>query len=423
MSRKMMRKGIVNTPAIILVVTSLVYFAACTGSRDAATGVVPTGADHASMNHGPGAMETGAAHTVEFQSDPAELQANQPSALSFTVKDSRGSVVKDLQIVHEKPMHLLIVSKDLAEFYHVHPEQSPDGSYKVTHTFPNGGDYRLYVDFTPARSAQIVDQIDVNVRGPERPRVALAPDTKFEKTVDGLKVVMKPSAKISAGQELMLNFQAFDAVSGKPATDLQNYLGELAHFVIISEDLQDFVHAHPMAKGESMDSMNAGDARASEHSKDGHQHSAKESNADVPGRSEVSAHTTFPRAGLYKLWAQFQRAGKVISVPFVVNVPKGKNDSARAAKVPPGFIKITVSEKGYEPSTVNVRKGEKVSLAFYREDADNCGGEVVFANQEIKKTLPVGETVLVEFTPAAAGELSFACGMDMLKGKVVVSEN
>lgn len=37
----------------------------------------------------------------------------------------------------------------------------------------------------------------------------------------------------------------------------------------------------------------------------------------------VSAHTTFPDAGLYKLWAQFQRGGRVITVPFVVRVAAG----------------------------------------------------------------------------------------------------
>jgi len=61
-----------------------------------------------------------------------------------------------------------------------------------------------------------------------------------------------------------------------------------------------------------------------------------------------------------------------------------------------------------------------VSLAFYRTDAENCGGEVVFAKQKITKKLPVGETVLVEFTPNEAGEISFACGMDMLRGKLIV---
>jgi len=365
--------------------------------------------------------ENDAAHTMEFKTEPGQINASESATLAFTVKDSKGVVVKDLQIVHEKPLHLLIVSKDLAEFYHVHPELSPDGSYRVEHTFPNGGDYKLYADFTPPNAKQVVERIDVKVSGDERPRVALVADTKFEKSVDGLKVTMKPSVEIKAGQELTLDFAAFDAATGKPAADLQNYLGELAHFVIISEDMVDFVHAHPMAKGESMDGMKMDGEKAKDHNADGHAHDANAANK--PSASEVSAHTTFPRAGLYKLWAQFQRGGKVISISFIVNIPAGKTESVKAANVPGGATKITVSSDGYEPSAVSVKKGQSVKLAFYRADADNCGGEVVFAKQNIKKKLPVGETVLVEFTPSEAGEIAFACGMDMLRGKIVVSEN
>ena len=361
---------------------------------------------------------------VDFKSEPGTINAGTPTTLVFTVKDKQGATVKDLQIVHEKPMHLLIVSRDLAEFYHIHPEQQQaDGSYRVSHVFPNGGEYKLYADFTPKDAVQVVEQIDVKVAGTERAKVVLQPDASFEKSVENLKVVMKPSAEIIAGQELTLDFQAFDASSGKPATDLQNYLGELAHFVIISEDMKDFVHAHPMAKGEKMGDMKMDGKKADEHSAGGHQHSTMEGTVTKPSASEVSAHTAFPRAGLYKLWAQFQRGGKVISVPFVVNVPAGNSEPARAANVPEGAIKITVSGDGYEPSSIPVKKGQPVKLAFYRADADNCGGEVVFSKQNIRKKLPVGETVTVEFTPTEAGEIGFACGMDMMRGKLVVSEN
>ncbi len=199
------------------------------------------------------------AFTVDYRSEPGAIQAGMPTMLAFTVKDKQGAIVKDLQVVHEKPMHLLIVSKDLAEFYHVHPEQSADGSYRVQHTFPNGGEYKLYTDFTPKNAVQVVEQIDVKVAGTERAKVSLVADGKFEKTVNGLRVVMKPEGELKAGNELTLNLQAFDAASNKPAADLQNYLGELAHFVIISEDLKDFVHAHPMGKGEKMSDLKMDD--------------------------------------------------------------------------------------------------------------------------------------------------------------------
>ena len=421
-----MRKLLISVAVFALLVIA-VFLAACSKSaatqtggnvdKDTATNGGTTGEGDTTS------IDSHRTFRVDYKSEPGQIQAGQSSTLTFTVKDQQGLTVKDLQIVHEKPMHVLIVSNDLAEFYHIHPEQSADGSYNVLHTFPNGGDYKLYADFTPKDAVQVVEQINVKVEGPERAKVSLVPDTKFEKTVDGLKIVMKPSAKIKAGQELTLDFQAFDATSGKPATDLQNYLGELAHFVIISEDLKDFVHAHPMAKGESMDSMSKDEAKPDDHGADGHDDSTAEGEKAKTSVSEVSAHTAFPRSGLYKLWAQFQRGGKVISVPFIVNVPAGNTESSKAVNIPSGATKITVSANGYAPSSIPVKKGQPVKLAFYRADANNCGGEVVFVKQNIRKKLPVGKTVLVEFTPTEAGEIAFACGMNMLRGKIVVSEN
>jgi len=364
------------------------------------------------------------AFKIDYKSEPGTIQAGTPAMLAFTVKDKQGGVVKDLQIVHEKPMHLLVVSKDLAEFYHIHPEQSAEGSYHVQHVFPNGGEYRLYADFTPKEATQVVEQIDVKVAGTERARVPLVADQKFEKTGGGLRVVMKADGAIKGGQELMLNFAAFDAGTNKPATDLQNYLGELAHFVIVSEDMKDFVHAHPMSKGEHDKSgkMNM-DGKTDDHDADGHKHSTMEGVTTKPSQSEVAAHTAFPRSGLYKVWAQFQRGGQIITVPFTVNAGGGQKAEVKTANVPAGATKITVSANGYEPLSIAVKKGQPIKLAFYRADADNCGGEVVFSKQNIKKKLPVGETVLVEFTPTDAGEIAFACGMDMMRGKLVVSEN
>ena len=353
------------------------------------------------------------AFQMDFKAEPAEIKAGGPTTFFFTIKDKQGAIVKDLETVHEKLVHLLIVSKDLAEFYHIHPEQQADGSFKVMHTFPNGGDYRLYADFTPQASSQVVEQVNVKVSGTERAAVPLVPDQTLEKTVDDLRVVMKPEGDIKAGNELMLNFQIFDAKSGKPVTDLQNYLGALAHFVIISEDMKDFVHAHPMSKGEKMDGMKMDESKP-------HSHDKTEGDAKKVSESEVSAHTAFPRAGLYKLWAQFQRNGKVISVPFIVNVPQNDKTVANNDAIPSDAVKVTVSKKGYEPSEIKVEQGKPVKLAFTRADAENCGGEIVFSKLNIEKKLPVGETVLVEFTPTEASDISFTCGMGMMNGKVIV---
>ncbi len=376
-------KQIFILSAIIALFLSAIYLAGCSSIATTETAknsnlAVVTNKSTTNAN-APVTTDAAKAFTVDFKNEPANIQAGTPVLLSFTVKDKQGATVKDLSIVHEKPMHLLVVSKDLAEFYHIHPEQQEsDGSYRVSHVFPNGGDYKLYADFTPKEAAQVVEQIDVKVAGTERAQVALVPDEKLEKTVDGLKVVMKPSQEFKAGQELTLDFQAFDAKTNKPATDMQNYLGELAHFVIISEDMKDFVHAHPMSKGEhdemngmKMDgAMKMGEEKTDNHADDKQNHSTMEGVTTKTSQSEVSAHTAFPRAGLYKLWAQFQRGGKVINVPFIVRVPEGV--TARTASndsIPSDAIKVTVSKNGYESAEIKVEKGKSAKIAFTRTDA------------------------------------------------------
>ncbi|HQU81800.1 MAG TPA: cupredoxin domain-containing protein [Pyrinomonadaceae bacterium] len=364
---------------------------------------------------------------AEFKANPAEVKAGEQTELSFTVKNEKGEIVKDLPIVHEKPMHLLVVSDDLAEYYHVHPDPQADGSYKVPFTFQNGGNFKLYADFTPKDSAQVVENFMLKVSGNERAKVELKADEKFEKTIDGLKFVMKPDADLVAGKELMLNFSVFDEKTNKPVTDLEKYLGEYAHFVIISQDLKQFVHAHPMSKGEhsegshDMSKMNDANKKIDESKPHTHDEKSDMKDMKMASPSEVSAHTSFPQSGLFKIFAQFQRTGKVITVPFVVNV-KANSDKTdvKGANIPDGATKITVSKNGYEPTSIDAKKGEKMTLAFYRADTENCGGEVVFPKLKITKKLPVGETVLVEITPTESGELAFACGMDMLKGKVLV---
>lgn len=85
-------------------------------------------------------------------------------------------------------------------------------------------------------------------------------------------------------------------------------------------------------------------------------------------------------------------------------------------------VKIEVSSSGYIPKSVAVKKGQPVKLQFVRKDSNNCGDEVVFPTMNLRKSLPVGEVVEIEITPDKVGEIKFACGMDMLRGKLIVSE-
>ena len=82
--------------------------------------------------------------------------------------------------------------------------------------------------------------------------------------------------------------------------------------------------------------------------------------------------------------------------------------------------KVAVTEKGFEPDSVTLRANIPARITFIRTTDKTCATEVVFPSKDIKRALPLNEAVVIEFTPEKAGTIAFVCGMNMLKGAVVV---
>jgi plastocyanin domain-containing protein len=79
-------------------------------------------------------------------------------------------------------------------------------------------------------------------------------------------------------------------------------------------------------------------------------------------------------------------------------------------------------DNGYSPPVVRVRAGRPVRLEFHRVDHSSCTEEVVIPDFGIRSFLPTGRTTVVEFTPSGPGAHEFACGMGMVRGKILVDE-
>lgn len=352
---------------------------------------------------------------AEFSTAKA-VSKNVPAELIFTVKNEVGKRIRYLQFVHEKPLHLIVVSDDLSEFYHIHPEWQPDDSYAASHTFPFGGKYLLFADYTPPGSRQIIERFELNVAGKLRSPEKLREDKNLTKSVDGLQVQISIEKPLRVGEEIEIKFILKDEKTGQPVTDLQFYLAALAHLIVIGSDSQDFIHLHPLEPDE-LQSFSDNSTT--------HVHDAAELERKLigPSPSEIVARTAFPRSGLYKLWAQFQRNNQVITVPFVLSV--AENDAEKQVQPQPLFpadaIPITITQNGYEPTTIEVAENQKIKLAFYRKDAENCGGTVLFPELNIKQELPVAQVVSVELPPQAKKTLFFTCGMGMYKGAIVIN--
>ena len=207
-----------------------------------------------------------------------------------------GQMVRNLMVVHEHLLHLIVVSEDLSFFDHVHPIRQDDGSFTLDYRFPHGGQYLLFADVTPYGERGQVFRMPVTVDGEDPPPVPFRLSTTLAREIGPYHVEMIAQPRtLVAERETQLLFRL--ELDGKPVTDLSPYIGAMGHCVIISEDTQWYLHSHPQMFVASLP-------------------------ADARGGPEVAFHTIFPEPGRYKVFGQFKRGGKIIVADFSVNVEK-----------------------------------------------------------------------------------------------------
>ena len=105
---------------------------------------------------------------------------------------------------------------------------------------------------------------------------------------------------------------------------------------------------------------------------------------------------------------------------FFVRAERERLGMGSMTDAAPQGVRITVGDQGYEPSRVTVRAGEPIHLTFVRTSDNTCGTAVVFPSLNLRRELPLNQPVEIALTPQNTGELQFVCGVDMLRGTVVV---
>jgi plastocyanin domain-containing protein len=89
-----------------------------------------------------------------------------------------------------------------------------------------------------------------------------------------------------------------------------------------------------------------------------------------------------------------------------------------AAATPRKTVRIDISGGFYNPKEVKVKKGQPIRLQFVRDAKPTCGDSLVIPSLKVKQQLEVGKPFYVNVTPTK--DIAFGCGMDMMRGKIVV---
>ncbi len=257
----------------------------------------------------------------------ATLEGNRISIRPTDEIWLRNENVEELVPDHGHLMHLFLVrTPGFDRIWHLHPERTDQGTFEKDLPSIEAGHYQVFADIVDKYGFPwtLVGAIDMpNVAGSatsgddsEGIATMLTPtsDSTTSILADGTQVIWKrDSAPLKANVPMILEFEVKDK-TGAPAHDLEPYMGMAAHAEIIRDDLSVFAHIHPSGSA-SMASMMMASAD--------NPGSASMADMKMPTEKiapELSMPYGFPKPGLYRIFLQFKRAGRIETAYFDAHV-------------------------------------------------------------------------------------------------------
>jgi len=277
-----------------------------TKGYDKAVGVEEEGNKPAAQNH--------RSYKLKLSSLVDSIPPQQPMIIRYEIKNDKGEILRNFEIVHEKIMHFIAVRKDLLYFQHLHPEfDQTTGEFTVTVNFPTDGLYRIFPDFTPAKSEDnpqilpvtLFSDLRVGDLSRYQPKT-VQPDSSIKKAVGDYQISFSFPKAVKKQQEI--SYTLTIGKDGQPVTNLGKYLGALGHSVILGADSLDLIHTHTGEDSKTLDSGRHGvDVMTDEKS-------------TTTAGPKITFSAMVPEAGIYKIFTQFLHEGIVQTVDYSIRV-------------------------------------------------------------------------------------------------------
>jgi hypothetical protein len=276
------------------------------------------------------------ARNMIYKAPPLAVNLQPPSRLELEIGDSqwhsrrKQTVMTALIPDHGHLMHLFLVRvPQMDRFYHLHPQTTDNQTFTQQLPALPSGRYQIFADIV--RASGFPDTMTAEIDLPDVASGAITGDdsqaeglalpgslqsTNISTLHDGGRMIWDhDSTPIHAGRPLWFRFRVEDQ-QGKPATDLEPYMGMAGHAEFLSFDRSVFAHVHP----EGSVAMAAVALANPSLEKQGSMAGMPQMPAGMPMGSEVSFPYGFPKAGDYRMFVQIKRAGRVETGIFDVKV-------------------------------------------------------------------------------------------------------
>jgi TRAP-type C4-dicarboxylate transport system permease small subunit len=231
----------------------------------------------------------------------------------------RGRSNNDFLPDHGHLMHLYAIRwPEMDAVFHLHPDLVSAGDFRIALPAMPPGEYTLYGDVVHANGfpETLVSKVTVPANmpgGSPGPDDATAYPQALSggrlgdsyKLPDGYVMVWDRPSTLTASTAYSFRFHLLDN-SGKPASDMQPYMGMAGHAAFVKTDGTVFAHTHPDGSAAMAALMLANGNDATEHVR---------MNMDMPmaagGQNEPISNTVefpygFPSSGRYRIFIQMK---------------------------------------------------------------------------------------------------------------------
>jgi hypothetical protein len=236
---------------------------------------------------------------------------------------------------HNHLMHLFLISAPgLEQLWHLHPERTADGAFAEDLPSMPAGRYEIFADIVdkdgfPWTLVGSVELSEIHGKALARDDSAWSgagaavgsADSNVSRLADGGRLVwQRGSGPLKANTPMNFRFSAEDK-DGKPARDMEAYMGMAGHAEFVSKDMSVFAHVHP-AGSVSMAALEL--ARTAQADASGEMQVGSTAMAmpmpSGPLPAEVSFPYGFPRPGEYRIFVQIKRGGQIETGVFDAHV-------------------------------------------------------------------------------------------------------
>jgi hypothetical protein len=212
--------------------------------------------------------------------------------------------VDDLLPDHGHLMHMYLIRlPGMERVWHLHPEMAGQGDFTQNLPALSAGRYQIYADIV--HGSGLPETLMAQIELPGTVGHALTGDDAGGdgKLSDGYRMIWDPpSEPLSPGRLTSFQFRLVDA-GGKPATDMELYMGMQGHAAFVKSDGSVFAHIHPSG---TVPMAALALTRSDPHAGHG--------TGSLPAM--VSFPYALPRPGAYRIIVQIKRAGRVETAIF-----------------------------------------------------------------------------------------------------------